>query len=99
MLPADVVSRCCQQDVISVPCLGSQHTACAKERFRVLSVTLRSFIWFNVLQLLGVGLVAIQGGLGEASALGLCSLYPNQLSLTAWSSGTGFAGEGWLRRF
>lgn len=45
------------------------------------------------MQLLGVGLVAVQGGLGEASALGLCSLCPNQLSLTAWSSGTGFAGE------
>lgn len=45
-----------------------------------------------VLQLLGVALVAVQGGLGEASALGLCSLHPNQLSLTAWSSGTGFAG-------
>jgi hypothetical protein len=44
------------------------------------------------LQLLGVALVAVQGGLGEASALGLCSLHPNQLSLTAWSSGTGFAG-------
>ncbi|KAF6259405.1 hypothetical protein COO60DRAFT_1626075 [Scenedesmus sp. NREL 46B-D3] len=43
--------------------------------------------------LLGVGLVAVQGGLGEASALGLCSLYPNQLALTAWSSGTGFAGS------
>jgi hypothetical protein len=65
----------------------------ANDRFGVLSVTLGSFILFNVLQLLGVGLVAIQGGLGEASALGLCSLYPNQLSLTAWSSGTGFAGE------
>jgi hypothetical protein len=49
--------------------------------------------FFSQLQLLGVGLVAIQGGLGEASALGLCSLYPNQLSLTAWSSGTGFAGK------
>eukprot|EP00775_Hariotina_reticulata_P008201 gene8201-8392_t len=44
-------------------------------------------------QLLGVGLAAVQGGLGEASTLGLCSLYPNQLALTAWSSGTGFAGE------
>lgn len=44
-------------------------------------------------QLLGVALVAVQGGLGEASALGLCSLHPSQLSLTAWSSGTGFAGE------
>lgn len=43
-------------------------------------------------QLLGVALVAVQGGLGEASALGLCSLHPNQLALTAWSSGTGFAG-------
>lgn len=43
-------------------------------------------------QLVGVALVAVQGGLGEASALGLCSRHPNQLSLTAWSSGTGFAG-------
>lgn len=48
----------------------------------------------HALQLLGVALVAVQGGLGEASALGLCSLHPNQLSLTAWSSGTGFAGKG-----
>lgn len=44
-------------------------------------------------QLLGVGLVAVQGGLGEASALAMCALYPSKLSLTAWSSGTGFAGD------
>jgi battenin len=43
-------------------------------------------------QLAGVALVAVQGGLGEASALALCALHPSQLALTAWSSGTGLAG-------
>lgn len=44
-------------------------------------------------QLAGVALVSLQGGLGEASALALCARCPPvDASLTAWSSGTGFAG-------
>ena len=43
-------------------------------------------------QLLGVCLAALQGGLGEASFLALSSFYDTPRALTAWSSGTGFAG-------
>lgn len=43
-------------------------------------------------QLLGVCFSALQGGLGEASFLALSSFYDTPRALTAWSSGTGFAG-------
>lgn len=43
-------------------------------------------------QLLGVILASFQGGLGEASVLALTSHYHSQTTITAWSSGTGFAG-------
>lgn len=43
-------------------------------------------------QLLGVCFSSLQGGLGEASFLALTSLYDTPRALTAWSSGTGFAG-------
>jgi hypothetical protein len=37
--------------------------------------------------------VALQGGLGEATVLALCARHPpTAATLTAWSSGTGFAG-------
>ena len=43
--------------------------------------------------LTGVSLASAQSGLGEASFLALCSYFdPPSTSLTAWSSGTGFAG-------
>jgi battenin len=46
------------------------------------------------LQLFGVACGAAQSGLGEASLLAMASLYgsKSRLALTAWSSGTGFAG-------
>ena len=46
------------------------------------------------LQLLGVACGATQSGLGEASLLAMASLYgeDSRKALTAWSSGTGFAG-------
>lgn len=43
-------------------------------------------------QLLGVCFSAVQSGLGEASFLALSSFYDTPRALTAWSSGTGFAG-------
>ncbi len=43
------------------------------------------------LQLVGVGLGSLAQGLGESSMLGLCSHY-GERGVTAWSSGTGFAG-------
>lgn len=43
-------------------------------------------------QLFGVVLASVQGGLGEASILALTSHYHSQTTITAWSSGTGFAG-------
>ena len=43
--------------------------------------------------LTGVCLASVQSGMGEASFLALCSYYdPSSTALTAWSSGTGFAG-------
>jgi battenin len=48
-----------------------------------------------VLQLFGVALGSAQSGLGEASLLAMASLYEgsqSRVALTAWSSGTGFAG-------
>lgn len=44
------------------------------------------------LQLLGIVLGSIQSGFGEASYLALAAFFPSRLALTAWSSGTGFAG-------
>jgi battenin len=44
-------------------------------------------------QLLGVAVASFQGGLGEFSVLQLCSrTSSSRRTLTAWSSGTGFAG-------
>lgn len=43
-------------------------------------------------QLAGVVLASLQGALGEASFLALSSYYSSQATITAWSSGTGFAG-------
>eukprot|EP00931_Biecheleriopsis_adriatica_P002381 TRINITY_DN10316_c0_g1_i1.p1 TRINITY_DN10316_c0_g1~~TRINITY_DN10316_c0_g1_i1.p1 ORF type:complete len:434 (+),score=63.92 TRINITY_DN10316_c0_g1_i1:80-1381(+) len=43
-------------------------------------------------KLLGVALAATQSGIGEASLLAMTSFYDTQKCLTAWSSGTGFAG-------
>ncbi|GAB4818577.1 hypothetical protein N2152v2_005623 [Parachlorella kessleri] len=43
-------------------------------------------------QLLGVVFASLQGGLGEASCLALTSYYSGRPAITAWSSGTGFAG-------
>jgi battenin len=46
------------------------------------------------LQLFGVALGSAQSGLGEASLLAMASFYgeTSRIALTAWSSGTGFAG-------
>lgn len=43
-------------------------------------------------QLLGVILASLQGSLGEASLIALTSRYHSQSTITAWASGTGFAG-------
>lgn len=51
------------------------------------------------LQLLGVVMGSIQSGFGEASFLALTAFYDSRIALTAWSSGTGFAGifgYGWV---
>lgn len=60
----------------------------------VLSFALVAFGTSLGMQLLGVGFSAVQSGLGEASMLGLTAKYNPHTSamLTAWSSGTGFAG-------
>ena len=44
-------------------------------------------------QLAGVVLSAVQGGLGEASCLAMCTFFDSRAAITLWSSGTGFAGE------
>jgi battenin len=43
-------------------------------------------------QLLGVVFASLQGGLGEATTLSLTAYYRSGTAITAWSSGTGFAG-------
>mmetsp|Transcript_16195 Transcript_16195/g.27139 ORF Transcript_16195/g.27139 Transcript_16195/m.27139 type:complete len:418 (+) Transcript_16195:273-1526(+) len=43
-------------------------------------------------QLFGIVLGSVQSGFGEASFLALAAFFPSRLALTAWSSGTGFAG-------
>ncbi len=44
-------------------------------------------------QLLGVVFSAVQGGLGEASCLAMCTFFDSRAAITLWSSGTGFAGK------
>ena len=47
------------------------------------------------IQLLGVALAAVQGGIGEATGLALSQFYREpKRCLVMWSSGTGFAGPG-----
>jgi len=65
--------------------------------FMVLAFSLVAFgnsISNLALQLIGVAFSAAQGGIGEASLLGLTAKYNPRTKemLTAWSSGTGFAG-------
>ena len=47
------------------------------------------------IQLIGVALAAVQGGIGEATCLAMSQFYhePKRL-IVMWSSGTGFAGPG-----
>lgn len=58
----------------------------------VLSFTTVGYGTKTWIQLMGVAFSSLQGGLGEASCLALASLYDTPRALTAWSSGTGFAG-------
>ena len=51
------------------------------------------------IQLMGVVCASLQSALGEASCLALSSHFDGVVSITAWSSGTGFAGVfgyGWI---
>ncbi|CAE7938595.1 BTN1 [Symbiodinium sp. KB8] len=43
-------------------------------------------------KLIGVGMASMAAGIGEASLLAMASFYEAKPCLTAWSSGTGFAG-------
>ena len=45
-----------------------------------------------LVQLFGVVLGSLQGGLGEASCLAMAAFYDSRRVITFWSSGTGFAG-------
>jgi len=59
----------------------------------VASFCLVAFGSGNVyLQLTGVALTSLMSGIGEASFLALTHYYNTRTTLTAWSSGTGFAG-------
>ena len=58
----------------------------------VLSLVTVGYGGSTYIQLVGVCFAALQGGLGEASFLALSSFYDTPRALTAWSSGTGFAG-------
>ena len=56
------------------------------------SFTIVAFSRKRHIQLLGVILASFQSSLGEASCLALSTHYSGPVSITAWSSGTGFAG-------
>eukprot|EP00903_Cladosiphon_okamuranus_P005515 g5494.t2 len=58
----------------------------------VLSLVTVGYGGSTAVQLAGVCFSSLQGGLGEASFLALASFYDTPRALTAWSSGTGFAG-------
>ncbi|CAM9290475.1 unnamed protein product [Ectocarpus sp. 12 AP-2014] len=58
----------------------------------VLSLVTVGYGGSTRVQLLGVCFSSLQGGLGESSFLALASFYDTPRALTAWSSGTGFAG-------
>lgn len=58
----------------------------------VLSLVTVGYGRSTAVQLMGVCFSSLQGGLGEASFLALASFYDTPRALTAWSSGTGFAG-------
>lgn len=58
----------------------------------VLSLVTVGYGESTAVQLMGVCFSSLQGGLGEASFLALASFYDTPRALTAWSSGTGFAG-------
>ena len=65
----------------------------------VLSLVTVGYGGSTTVQLLGVCFSSLQGGLGESSFLALASFYDTPRALTAWSSGTGFAGifgYGWV---
>jgi battenin len=68
-----------------------------------ISVAIGATNKISLLQLFGVVLGSAQSGIGEASFLALSAYYnPSRKALTAWSSGTGFAGiigYGWVVAF
>jgi battenin len=68
--------------------------------FIIVSVGLMTdIVW---IMLLGVTIGSAQCGLGESSFLALTAFYDSRSALTAWSSGTGFAGilgYGWVIMF
>lgn len=69
-------------------------------RVRVIAASVLMMLSFTTvsqgletrIQLAGVVFSSLQGSLGETSCLALASLYNTPRALTAWSSGTGFAG-------
>lgn len=58
----------------------------------IMSFLIVGFTETPGVQLIGVACSAFQGGIGEASCLALAAFYDTPRALTAWSSGTGFAG-------
>mmetsp|Transcript_946 Transcript_946/g.944 ORF Transcript_946/g.944 Transcript_946/m.944 type:complete len:404 (+) Transcript_946:139-1350(+) len=68
--------------------------------FLVVAIGLMSdMVW---LMLLGVTIGSAASGFGESSFLALTAFYDSRTALTAWSSGTGFAGilgYGWVILF
>lgn len=65
---------------------------CACVVLMVLALVTVGYGGSTAVQILGVCFSAAQGGVGEASFLALASFYNTPRALTAWSSGTGFAG-------
>jgi battenin len=63
--------------------------AMASSFITVASGYIAGNVW---IMLFGIAIGSFQSGLGEASFLALAAFYDGRVALTAWSSGTGFAG-------
>ena len=100
----------CKKIVLKVKLTGPYWFHYIQYRHRIIIASILMALAFIVvawggmtsslgLQLFGVILCSTQSGFGEASFLAFTAFFESRLALTAWSSGTGFAGIfgfGWV---
>ncbi|EKU21964.1 battenin, partial [Nannochloropsis gaditana CCMP526] len=73
-------------------CLHSSRELAPAHLDTVIDVAFLFFPIYFASLTIGVGFCSLQAGIGEASMLGLTAQYHGPSTITAWSSGTGFAG-------